>query len=104
MSNLKFKIRRNGGSIDLTKGGEAIGDNHNDGGIKAVDQEGTQVAEIEDGERIFSVKHTREIEEKADEISNALESGNDDLSNELAVVLGYRIVEMIAEQEKINPS
>ena len=104
MSDLKFKIRRDGGTVDLTQGGEAVGDSHNDGGVKAVDREGTQVAEIEDGERIFSVDHTQEIEEKADEISRALENDDNDLANELAIVLGFRVVEMIAEQEKINPS
>ena len=104
MSNLRFKIRRNGGTVDLTKGGETVGDAHNDGGVRAIDDEGTQVAEIEDGERIFSVEHTQEIEEKADEISRTLENDDNDLANELAVVLGFRVVEMIAEQEKINPS
>jgi len=68
MSNLYFKMR-NGGKATLANGGKAVGPSHNDGGIDAVDKDGNTVAEIEGEERVFSVEHTNEIEEKATEIS-----------------------------------
>ena len=101
--SLKFKLR-NGGKADLANGGKAIGPSHNEGGIDAVDKSGDPVAEIEGGERVFSIEHTTEIEEKAAEISAFVEAEDNDTADELAIVLGYRVVEMIAEQEQINPS
>ena len=95
---------RNGGKTTLADGGKAVGPSHNDGGIEAVNESGDSVAEIEGGERIFSVENTAEIEEKATEISDFIGRGDEDTANELATVLGYRVVEMIAEQEQINPS
>ena len=95
---------RNGGTVDMADGGTIAGPSHNEGGIKTVDKSGEEIAEIEGGERVFSIEHTEEIEAKANEISRFLEKEDDDTANELATVLGYRVVEMIAEQERINPS
>lgn len=103
MSKLAFKMR-SGGKTSYAKGGKTIGPSHNEGGIETLDESGDAVAEIEGGERVFSVEHTQEIETKAEEISSFLKNEDDDTANELATVLGYRVVEMIAEQEKINPS
>ena len=103
MSKLAFKMR-SGGNTDYADGGKAVGPSHNEGGIETLDKSGDSVAEIEGGERVFSIEHTDEIEEKAAEISRFLENEDEDTANELATVLGYRVVEMIAEQEKINPS
>ena len=85
-------------------GGKAIGPSHNEGGIEAVDQEGLPVAEIEGDERIFSVDDTEEIETRVNEISIALNNDDQELADQSALLLGHRIVEMIAKQERINPS
>lgn len=89
----------------MPEGGKVRGPSHADGGIEAVDQKsGAPVAEIEGDERIFSVENTEELETKALEISDFLQRDDQDTANELATVLGFRVVEMIAEQEQINPS
>lgn len=88
----------------MQDGGKAIGPSHNEGGIETIDQEGTSVAEIEGDERIFSVDDTNEIEAMAEEISIALDNDNQELADQTAMVLGHRIVEMVAKQERINPS
>lgn len=93
--SLKFKMQP-GGVVD--------GASHNNGGVPAVSPDGDQIAEVEGGERIFSIKDTEEIEQRAAEITEALDNKDDDLANELAKMLGHRVVEMIARQERINPS
>lgn len=95
MSDLKFKMQ---------EGGKVIGLSHNEGGIEVVDQEGTPVAEIEGEERIFSVEDTEQIEAMANEISVALDNDDQELADQTAMILGHRIVEMVAKQERINPS
>lgn len=95
MNNLKFK---------LAKGGKVEGPSHSEGGIEAIDQNGNSVAEIEGGERLFSVDDTEEIETRVSEISRALAEDDQDLANQLATSLGHKVVEMVARQERINPS
>ena len=98
MAGLKFSMR-NGGDT-----GKVVGPSHNQGGKKVQDMNGNPVAEIEGGERIFSIEHTQELELKANEISQFLADDRQDEANDLATALGYRVVEMIADQETINPS
>ena len=93
--SLKFKLQ---------DGGIAKGPSHNEGGIEVVDQEENPVAEIEGDERIFSVDDTEEIETRVDEISTALDNDDQELADQSALLLGHRIVEMVAKQERINPS
>lgn len=88
----------------MQDGGKAIGPSHNEGGIETVDKEGTSVAEIEGDERIFSVEDTDEIETRVDEINIALSNDDQELADQSALLLGHRVVEMIARQERINPS
>ena len=88
----------------MLEGGKAVGPSHNEGGIETVDKEGIPVAEIEGDERIFSVDDTEEIESRANEISIALSKDDQELADQSALSLGHRIVEMIARQERINPS
>lgn len=90
--SLKFKY---------APGGKVSGPSHNDGGVEAVNKEGTPVAEIEGGERVFSIEDTKEIEERAMEIEK---EKDEDQKNIFAQALGHRIVEMLARQERINPS
>ena len=88
----------------MQEGSVVAGPSHNEGGIEAVDREGSPVAEIEGEERIFSVEDTKEIETIANEISVALDNDNQELADQTAMILGHRIVEMVARQERINPS
>lgn len=96
MSKLNFTVRAKGGLIN--------GPSHNDGGVPAVNLEKEQVAEVEGGERVFSIDDTNELEERAEEITKALENDDQDTADMLATRLGHRVVEMIAKQERINPS
>lgn len=95
MSDLKFKIQ---------EGGKVKGPSHAEGGIETVDLNKETVAQVEGEERIFSVDDTKELEDRSSEIVRALDRDDQDLANEMAMSLGHRIVEMLARQERINPS
>ncbi len=85
----------------LAAGGVAEGPDHEDGGIP-VEQAGTgeQVAEIEGGERVFSQEDTAALEEAAMQIVEAQQAGDQQTSDQMAMQLGYAVVNMIAAQEQ----
>ena len=105
MGNLSFKRKKYaaGGKINYQEGGEVQGPPHSQGGVKAIDQTGEAVAEVEGGERIFSVEDTKAIEQEA---RNILQLADQDqfMADEAAKQLGYKVTEMIVRQEQVNPS
>jgi hypothetical protein len=100
MSKFKIKPRAPKRYQD---GGMVEGPSHEEGGIEAYASDGTPVAEIEGGERIFSVQDTAEIEAAVSEI-NSLSESDPEAADQMAMKLGYRVAEMIVKQEQINPS
>jgi len=105
MGNLSFKRKKyaTGGKINYQEGGEVQGPPHSQGGVETVDQTGEAVAEVEGGERIFSVEDTKAIEQEA---RNILQLADQDqfMADEAAKQLGYKVTEMIVRQEQVNPS
>ena len=103
MGNLSFRksVKR---PTKYQEGGEVQGPAHSQGGMPAVEEgTGEPVAEIEGGERIFSVEDTNEMEQAARNIIQLAEQ--DQLqADEAAKELGYRVAEMIMRQERVNPS
>lgn len=84
----------------LASGGKAEGPSHEEGGIDAVDQSGQPVAEIEGGERVFSKEDTAALEQSAEQIIQLQESGDKAGAEDMAMRLGFAVVNMIAAQEK----
>lgn len=85
----------------LADGGMAEGPSHEEGGIPvAQEQTGEQVAEIEGGERVFSKEDTAAIEQASMHIIQAQESGDRNSADDMAMKLGYAVVNMLAAQEK----
>jgi len=90
-----------GGKTPMQDGGKAEGPSHEDGGIPVV-QEGSDepAAEIEGGERVFSVEDTQALEEASMHIIDLQQKGDEESANDMAMRLGYAVVNMIAEQER----
>lgn len=92
-----------GGKPDgsLAEGGMAEGPSHEEGGIDVVKEgEGKPVAEIEGGERVFSQEDTQAMEQAAEQIIQAQQSGDKAGAEDMAMRLGFAVVNMIAAQEK----
>lgn len=95
-----------GGKPDgsLAEGGMAEGPSHEEGGIDVVKKgeggEGKPVAEIEGGERVFSQEDTQAMEQAAEQIIQAQQSGDKAGAEDMAMRLGFAVVNMIAAQEK----
>lgn len=82
--------------LQFAKGGKVYGPSHQEGGVPAIDvNTGEQVAEVEGGERIFSREDTQAMEEMVMQIVN---SQNEQQANQLAMELGYMVVQMILNQ------
>jgi len=106
MGNLSFKRKKYkmGGAIEYQEGGEVQGPPHSQGGVPVTQEDtGEPIAEVEGGERIFSVEDTQMLEQAA---KNVLQLADQDQfqADEAAKQLGYKITEMIVKQEQINPS
>lgn len=85
----------------LQDGGMAEGPSHEEGGIEVQQEDtGEPVAEIEGGERIFSVEDTEMIEQAAMAIIQSVQSGDEEQAKDMAMRLGFSIVQMIAAQEQ----
>lgn len=85
----------------LQSGGMAEGPSHAQGGIDVMQEDtGEQVAEIEGGERVFSVEDTQVLEEAAVQIQQAMQSGDKATAEDLAMRLGFAVVNMLAAQEQ----
>lgn len=99
MGNLSFKrtVR------SYADGGEVVGPSHAQGGVPVVDGNQQPVAEVEGGERIFSVEDTAAIEQAA---RNIIQLAQQDQmqADEAAKQLGYQVAEMLMRQEQVNPS
>ena len=120
MGNLSFRVSRprmrnggklcNGGKMNnggrvkkMQPGGTVEGPPHEQGGVPAVGPDGAPVAEVEGGERIFSVEDTQMLEQAAMQIVQAAQQ-NPQQADEMAKQLGYAVVQMIVKQEQVNPS
>jgi hypothetical protein len=79
----------------LNDGGKLVGPSHEQNGILAVDPIGRPVAEVEGGERLFSVEDSAEIEKLARGLKN---------SPKKAALLGRRVSQMIKTQDKLQNS
>lgn len=94
-----------GKTQQLQDGGMAMGPDHEDGGIPVVqEQTGEPVAEIEGGERVFSQEDTAMMEEAAMSIIEAMNGGDQATAEQMAMQLGFAIVNMIAAQEQNQES
>lgn len=91
----KFKVQY------LQEGGMVQGPSHAEGGVDVYAQGAPQapVAEVEGGERVFSREQTQVIEQAAMQIVSLVNEGREDEANQLAMELGYAVINMIAEQE-----
>lgn len=97
---LSFKRKKKRFPFQVGDSGLKVqGPSHEDGGVKAVTQQGEEVAEIEGGERVFSVEDTKYMENEARRILSLLRT-NSQAANEAARALGFKVVEMLVEQEK----
>lgn len=92
----------------LAEGGVTEGPSHEEGGVD-VYQEGAAppeqgaagpVAEIEGGERVFSIEDTEAMEAAAEQIIQMMESGQQQQAEDMAMRLGFAVVDMIAMQER----
>jgi hypothetical protein len=95
-----------GGSQKLAEGGMTEGPSHEGGGVDVYQQgaspeEGAApVAEIEGGERVFSVEDTEAMEAAAEQIIQMMEQGQQQQAEDMAMRLGFAVVDMIAQQER----
>ena len=110
----KLKIEGDQASLDkilrMAYGGKMEGDtaegvvegpSHEQGGVPAVQAgSGEQVAEIEGGERIFSTEDTGAIEQAAQEIHKLMETGDNAAAEDMAMRLGFAVVDMIFAQDQ----
>jgi len=109
-SSMRYELARgmtsahmqNGGYMQpLQDGGLAQGPSHSEGGIQVQQEDtGEPVAEIEGGERVFSREHTQMLEQAAMQIAQAMESGDEQTAQQMAMQLGFAVVEMISSQEE----
>lgn len=81
------------------EGMKVQGPSHEEGGIEAQTPDGKPVAEIEGDERIFSKEDTAYMEREARRIVTLMQS-NSNQANEAARALGFKVVEMLVQQEK----
>lgn len=91
----------------LAEGGVTEGPSHEEGGVDvfqegAAPEEGAAgpVAEIEGGERVFSTEDTEAMEAAAEQIIQMMESGQQQQAEDMAMRLGFAVVDMIAQQER----
>ncbi len=97
----KLPSHQDGGAMPMQEGGMAQGPSHAQGGIEVQQEDtGEPVAEIEGGERIFSVEDTQMLEEAAMQIQEAMDGGDQQQAEDLAMRLGFAVVQMIAAQEQ----
>lgn len=98
----KMPSYQQGGQMQsLQDGGMAMGPEHEQGGIDVVQEDtGEPVAEIEGGERVFSQEDTAMLEESAMAIVEAMDAGDQAAAEDLAMRLGFAVVNMIAAQEQ----
>lgn len=81
------------------EGMKVQGPSHEEGGIEAQTPDGRPVAEIEGDERIFSQEDTAYMEREARRIITLMQQ-NSNQANEAARALGFKVVEMLVQQEK----
>lgn len=98
-NQLAFKRKKKKGFQMASEGMKVEGPSHEDGGVPAVSKDGEQVAEVEGGERIFSVEDTQYLEREARRIVSLMQKDSQS-ANEAARQLGFKVVEMIIQQEK----
>ena len=110
MGELGFKIRKEvpklatGGAIQkLQPGGAVQGPSHEMGGVPAVNAQQEPIAEVEGGERVFSVEDTQLLEQAAMQIMQTAQQ-DPAAADQMAMELGYKVVEMLVKQETVNPS
>lgn len=90
-----------GGKMRMQEGGLAEGPSHEEGGIEVQQQDsGEPVAEIEGGERIFSIEDTQMLEQAAVSIIQSMQSGDEEAAKDMAMRLGFAVVQMISAQEQ----
>lgn len=110
MENLKFTVKKKlptyavGGVLQqMQPGGVVEGPPHSQGGVPVVNAQAKPIAEVEGGERIFSIEDTQQLEQMSMAIMEA--SQQDPASAEqMATELGYAVVQMLVGQEINNPS
>lgn len=93
---------------NMAQGGEVEGPTHEQGGVPVQDnQTGEEVAEVEGqgigidgGERVFSNEDTEAMEQAAEQIIQMMESGQQQQAEDMAMRLGFAVVDMIAQQER----
>lgn len=110
MGNLGFKMKKQvpklaaGGAIQkLQPGGMVQGPPHEMGGVPAVNEQQEPIAEVEGGERVFSVEDTQQLEQAAMQIMQTAQQ-DPASADQMAMQLGYTVVEMLLKQEMANPS
>lgn len=108
MENLRFSAslpnRAQGGQLQkMQPGGLVQGPSHEQGGIPVVDGSQEPIAEIEGGERIFSVEDTAQIEQMSMAIIQASQQ-DPQAAQAMATELGMAVVQMVAKQEVVNPA
>jgi hypothetical protein len=104
-----LRLAYGGKTQNLAEGGEAVGPSHEEGGIDVFSQgeasmegppAGAPQAEIEGGERVFSIEDTEAMEAAAEQIIQLTESGQQQQAEDMAMRLGFAVVDMIAQQER----
>lgn len=99
---MSFKIKpyAYGGKVrSYQTGGMVEGPSHEEGGVPTVDQTGAPIAEVEGGERIFSVEDTQQIEQMAAQIAE-MQATDPASADRMATELGYMVVQMLFQQEQ----
>lgn len=100
MSTLSFKRKKGAPMFQrAAEGGKVSGPRHAEGGISAQTPDGKPVAEIEGDERIFSREDTAYMEREARRIVTLMQKDGQS-ANEAARALGFKVVEMLVNQEK----
>jgi hypothetical protein len=89
-----------GSGQPLEEGGEVEGPSHEEGGVPVENAAGEQIAEVEGGERVFSIEDTEMIEQAAEQIIEMQSSGDQAGAEDMAMRLGFAVVDMIARQEQ----
>lgn len=88
-----------GGKMNMADGGMVEGPSHEEGGVEVQDEDsGEPIAEVEGGERIFSIEDTQMMEETAAQIVEMMNAGQRQEAEDLAMRLGFAVVNMLAAQ------
>lgn len=96
--NKKTEEFAQGGKMkSYAMGGEVEGASHEMGGVPVVDQTGEQIAEVEGGERIFSVEDTQAIEQMVQQYAQTQDEN-------IKLQLGEYVIQAVMQQEQVNPS